>query len=166
MTLEVFLILAIVLYLMIIGSLVYGLDKVDDFNLSDISPRTKFSIVIPFRNEAQNLPNLLESLSKLNYPHSHFEVILVNDDSNDESVDIINQYLVKIESSFLKNIKIIDNVIQTNSPKKDAITLAIKNTSFDWIVTTDADCIAPRFWLDSFDQIIQSVPTEGNGSLS
>jgi hypothetical protein len=36
--------------------------------------RTRFTIIVPFRNEAANLPLLLDSISKLHYPKERFEV--------------------------------------------------------------------------------------------
>lgn len=111
-----------------------------------------FSIIIPFRNEAENIPNLLKSIAQINYPYNKFEIILVNDDSDDESVDRINNF--KQNNSAL-NIEIIDNERKSNSPKKDAIEMAINHSKFEWIITTDADCILPKNWLRTFDNFIQ-----------
>jgi cellulose synthase/poly-beta-1,6-N-acetylglucosamine synthase-like glycosyltransferase len=93
----------------------------------------------------------------LNYPNSLFEVILVDDDSEDDSADAINTFL----NTFSKDndraitVRIIKNKHISNSPKKDAITTAINIAKYEWILTTDADCILPKFWLDSFDVFIQ-----------
>ncbi|MFS4483683.1 glycosyltransferase family 2 protein [Hyunsoonleella sp. 2307UL5-6] len=140
-----------ILYLILILSFCFGFDKVKDFLLSDIKAETKFSIVIPFRNEAENLPRLLKSLSALNYPKQLFEIILVDDNSNDDSVNSINIF---IKTSAL-NISVLKNESITKSPKKDAITTAIQHAQHEWIITTDADCILPQYWLDSFDTFIQ-----------
>jgi len=61
----------------------------------------------------------------------------------------------KNTDSIQPDFKIISNQRTTNSPKKDAITLAIQNAKYNWIITTDADCQLPQFWLDSFDEFIQ-----------
>lgn len=152
-------IIIIIAYLIVIGMLIYGFDKVEDFKLQDLPAKTKFSVVIPFRNEADNLPKLLDSISKLNYSKSLFEVILVDDDSADDSLTIIKQILDTISSkknsTNIDNIRIIKNKRFSNSPKKDAITSAIKVSKYDWIITTDADCILPKYWLDTFDECIQ-----------
>ena len=146
-------------YLIVIALLSYGFDKVEDFKLQDLQPKTKFSVVIPFRNEAKNLPKLLASISKLNYPKTMFEIILIDDDSEDDSVSIIENFINtsrKNHDTIIDNIKIIKNTRTSNSPKKDAITSAIKVSKFNWIVTTDADCILPKYWLDTFDECIQT----------
>ncbi|MEM5539145.1 glycosyltransferase [Olleya sp. AS48] len=144
-----------ILYLFLIGFFVLGFDKVKQFRLQDITPKTTFTVIIPFRNEAENLPELLDSLLNLNYPKHLFEVVLVNDDSQDDSVKTIKNQLSNNQTTQY-NIKIIDNQRETNSPKKDAITSAIKQAKHQWIITTDADCIVPIYWLDSFDNFIQS----------
>ncbi|MGS2725387.1 glycosyltransferase family 2 protein [Psychroserpens sp. BH13MA-6] len=139
-------------YVFLIGSFIYGFDKVVDYKLKDIAPKTTFTIVVPFRNEAENLPPLLKSLSKLNYPKSLYEIILVNDESTDDSLSCIEK-----ERSILNSISltILNNERQTSAPKKDAITTAIKQAKYQWIVTTDADCILPKYWLDGLDCYIQ-----------
>ncbi|WP_460217713.1 glycosyltransferase [Psychroserpens sp. MEBiC05023] len=136
-------------YLILIGSLVFGFDKITEFQLTDSAPKTHFSIIIPFRNESHNLSTLLSSIAQLHYPKSLFEIIFVNDDSTDDSVKKITSVL--IDTHKLNNISITDNIRQTNSPKKDAITTAISLAKYDWIVTTDADCELPKYWLDVYD---------------
>ena len=164
-----------ILYLFLIGYFVLGFDKVKDFRLQDIAPKTTFTVVIPFRNEAENLPELLQSLLNLNYPQHLFEVILVNDDSEDDSIETIKNHLL-INETKNYNLKIINNQRHTNSPKKDAIQAAINQAKHQWIITTDADCIVPVYWLDSFDNFIQSQSlkmiagpvsySQGNGLLN
>lgn len=140
-------------YILLIGSYIYGFDKVSEFHLSDIPPKTKFTVIIAFRNETENLSHLIKSLNKLNYPKSHFEISFVNDDSTDNSTTIIQN---EIKTSNL-NFQIIDRKIITHSPKKDAITTAVEAARYDWIITTDADCEVPKYWLDSFDAYIQNT---------
>ncbi|NNL15205.1 MAG: glycosyltransferase [Flavobacteriaceae bacterium] len=144
------------LYLALIGSFVIGFDKVKLCSLDETKAETSFSIVIPFKNEADNLNDLLESIAKLNYPESLFEVILVNDGSDDDSIKIIDDFLVKRPFNCAQaDIVLIQNKRRTNSPKKDAINTAISKAKYSWIVTTDADCVVPEYWLDSYDSFIQ-----------
>ena len=153
-------IIIILIYLILIGWLNNGFNKIKDFKLQDLKPKTKFSIVIPFRNEAENLTALLKSIDNLNYPNSHFEVILVDDESEDTSVEIINKVLdtfrQKSRNTRTDIITIINNNRTSDSPKKDAITSAIKIAKYNWIIATDADCTLPKYWLDSYDEFIQS----------
>lgn len=143
MILVLFLILTV--YCFTIGMLVYGFIRVKKYLKSNINPHTSFTIIVPFRNEKENLPLLLESFSKLNYPENLFEVILV-DDSSIEKFQILNAKF---------QISVIDTIRISNSPKKDAITTAMKKVKTDWVITTDADCIIPESWLLTFDHYIQ-----------
>lgn len=139
-------------YVVLIGSFVFGFDKVKEFQLKDIPAKTNFTVIVPFRNEAEHLPSLLKSISELNYPKDRFEFIFVDDESTDESVKLIE----KFQRNFRNSSKIINNNRHTNAPKKDAISSAIIQAKHEWIVTTDADCMLPKYWLDTLDCFIQS----------
>jgi cellulose synthase/poly-beta-1,6-N-acetylglucosamine synthase-like glycosyltransferase len=115
------------------------------FSKKEFTPKTSFTIVVPFRNEKENLPNLLRSISLLNYPKELVEVILVDDDSDDE---------FRIQNLEFR-IQIVKNIRKSNSPKKDAIETAIQIAKNDWIITTDADCLVQKDWLIIYDQYIQ-----------
>ncbi|PBJ13111.1 glycosyltransferase [Flavobacterium sp. ACN6] len=143
MIFTLFTILAI--YMISIGLLIYGFFKVKKYQKKDLKPKTSFTIIVPFRNEEENLPNLLKSFSKLNYPADLFEVILV-DDSSEEKFQA---------SIFTFHISQINNIRISSSPKKDAITTAIQHVKTNWVITTDADCIVPENWLLTFDNYIQ-----------
>ena len=149
MILPIILIITIV-YLALIGSLIIGFDRLPHFHLRDKNPTLKFTIIIPFRNESKNLPKLLRSLDGLNYPKSLFEVLFINDESSDQSVDVIKKWQNK--SSL--DLKVIDTIRKTSSPKKDAISLGVIQANHEWIVSTDADCQVPRFWLDAYDDFL------------
>ncbi|WP_323787082.1 glycosyltransferase [Psychroserpens sp.] len=144
-------IVIIVLYLLLIGSFTIGFDKIKLITLEDIPAKVSFSIVIPFRNEVQNLPDLLQSILELHYAKDKFEILFVDDDSKDDSVKLIRSKLSKTQIDF----SIITNDRNSSAPKKNAITKAISKTKYEWIVTTDADCKLPKYWLDSFDCFIQ-----------
>ena len=142
-----FLVIVFIFYTILIVSLAIGFHKVDEFIPTNSTPKTSFSVVIPFRNEAKNLSGLLESISKINYPKNLVEFIFIDDDSTDNSVEIITNYNT--------NFKILKNNRTSNSPKKDAISTAISIAKNNWILTTDADCILPKKWLLTFDDFIQ-----------
>lgn len=133
------------IYIVNIGLLIYGFFKVKQYQKTDLNPQTSFTIIVPFRNEEENLPKLLHSFSKLNYPTDLFEVILVDDNSK-------KKFQV---SHFTFHISQINNIRVSNSPKKDAITTAMHHVKTNWVITTDADCIVPKNWLLTFDNYIQ-----------
>jgi cellulose synthase/poly-beta-1,6-N-acetylglucosamine synthase-like glycosyltransferase len=135
----------LLIYLITIGCLIFGFTKINSFEYLGLAPKNSFSIIVPFRNEAENLPLLLESLSKLNYPIDLFEVILVDDES--EKRLQIADYRLQITT--------INNIRVSSSPKKDAITTAMQIVKTDWVITTDADCVVPKNWLLALDNYIQ-----------
>jgi glycosyltransferase involved in cell wall biosynthesis len=141
-----FLIIISSIYFLAISSLIYGFDKIKKFESIDLEPKTKFTIIVPFRNEAENLPTLLESFSKLNYPMDWINVVLVDDESKEK-------FQVQ---SFKFQVSIIDNIRLTNSPKKDAIVTAMNVVNTDWVITTDADCVVNANWLLILDNYIQN----------
>ncbi len=140
------------LYIILIISLIAGFDKVPTVQNKKINSKYSFSIVIPFRNEAENLTQLLQSITDLNYPKKLFEVLLINDHSQDDFQPIITHFR---DQNPQLTLIVIDNKKSTDSPKKDAINTAINIASFDWIVTTDADCEVPFGWLQLFNQYIE-----------
>ena len=152
MMLSFFLLLIILVYVVTLAQLIMGFGKVKTFEPVEVKPKTFFAIVVPFRNEAKQLPTLLNSIEKLNYPEDLFEIILVDDASEDDSVKQFYQWRMqngRFQTTLLENIRL------TNSPKKDAISRAVPIIKNQWIVTTDADCIVPENWLSTRDAYIQ-----------
>lgn len=134
------------MYVVLIASLYYGFQKAKPLSDFSIEPKTSFSIVVPFRNEAENLPKLLHTISLLDYPKDLFEVILVDDES---------EKVFSVQSQVF-SIQIIPNNRKSNSPKKDAIETAIQVARYNWIITTDADCLVQKNWLKTIDAYIQN----------
>jgi len=141
-----------ILYCLLIGCFVIGFNRIKYFDDLFLRNLTRFTIVVPFRNEEGNLPDLIKSLENLNYSKNHFEVIFVDDDSVDDSVELCSRLLSYSQLDF----QIIKNKRLSNSPKKDAITTAINKAKYHWIITTDADCVVPNTWLETSNSFINS----------
>ena len=148
--LELILGIVFLIYILFIGQLIYGCNRMKRFSRKEFTPKTSFTIVVPFRNEKENLPNLLHSISLLNYPKELVEIILVDDDSEE----------VFSVQDLVFSMKVIKNERKSNSPKKDAIETAIQVAKNDWIITTDADCLVQKNWLTTFNQYIQENEVE------
>ncbi|MFZ4678695.1 MAG: glycosyltransferase family 2 protein [Flavobacterium sp.] len=150
---SIVLLVILLVYVLLIVQLIFGFNKVKSFHVTDLASKTAFTIVIPFRNEAKNLPKLLESISNLNYPHKMIEIILVDDFSTDNSERICIQWRMKYEHL---DTTLLENLHLSYSPKKDAIGRAMPIAKHDWIVTTDADCIVNKNWLLTLNNYIQT----------
>jgi len=107
------------------------------------------SVIVAARNEATNLPQLIEAL--LNQVHKNFEVIIVNDRSTDDSLKILESACLKF-----KNLKIINiNSLPNNwNGKKYAIKKGVESAKYDVILLTDGDCIPKReTWISSMTSV-------------
>ncbi len=93
------------------------------------------SIIIAARDEAPHLPKLIEVLSSQDYPV--FEVIIINDRSTDESLNILEG--LKAKYSFLKPIH-VETLPLGWTGKKYALTQGVKNAEHSLLLFTDADC--------------------------
>lgn len=108
----------------------------------------KFSIIIPFRNEENNIKHCIASLIKQTYSKNNFEIIFVNDHSTDNSKKMLIPYLNN-------QIKLYD-LEKNKYGKKSAIKSGINYSRYDIIITIDADIIIKEDWLksinDNFDK--------------
>ena len=116
------------------------------------------SIVIPFRNESVNILESLSSLEKQDYPKDKFEIIYVNDCSDDDSLEL----LYKAEKSGNVKILSVPADYSVGQHKKRAIRFGIENSTGGIIVTTDADCIHGAKWL----RTLAGQFDEGTGFVS
>ena len=113
------------------------LRPISDDLKSQIFGKTFLSVIIPVRNEAANIEALLTDISNQTYPKNAFEVIVVDDSSDDETVAIVKRF----QEKKLLNLRLILLAEKTvASPKKRAIETAIKVANGVLIITTDGDC--------------------------
>ena len=122
-------------------------DHVHPVNLAGNTQPVNITVIVPARNEATRLPALLESLSAQLYDKKSFEVIVVDDHSTDNTSAVVGQFT----SGNTRLIRLSDHILEPgiNAYKKKAIEVAIAQSSGELIVTTDADCIVPPFWLQT-----------------
>jgi len=109
----------------------------------DIIPEEFVSLIIPFRNESENILNSLSSIINLEYPSEKLEVIFVNDFSDDNSVELL---CMAEKPANIRVLSVPDDYSQFQH-KKRAIRYGIENSQGEIIVTTDADCIHSPLWL-------------------
>jgi len=138
------------LYFFMIFRLIIFWFKRENCNPADHS-NLFITVVIPFRNEEKNLPVLLASLQKQSWRKESFEVIFIDDHSEDNSARII-------KNSFEENYVII-SLSDAETGKKTALKNGFSKARGQMIVTTDADCSFGSDWLSSFAQCyISSKP--------
>jgi poly-beta-1,6-N-acetyl-D-glucosamine synthase len=128
-----------------------GWRNLEGWNLSEqFQPSIFISIIIPARNEAENISRCLESILSVNYPKYLYEIIVIDDHSTDETALIVTNFIKKntnINLICLDLIPQLQNPQTPQSPKKTAIETAMKYAKGTHIITTDADCIVQSDWL-------------------
>lgn len=93
------------------------------------------SIIIPARNEAENITKCLQAVQNQDYPAALLEIILVDDQSSDETSNIISRQF--------QNVKLLSMQHLNGSigSKKQALSKGIAAAKGKLIVCLDADCI-------------------------
>lgn len=111
-------------------------------------PTTALTVIIPVRNEADNLPALLRDLAAQTHPN--FEVIVADDSSTDGTAELAEGFYALFR---LRVLRLRDE--PTSSPKKRAIRQALRLANGPLIVTTDGDCRVGPDWLRSLAQFYE-----------
>ncbi|MBK7378079.1 MAG: glycosyltransferase [Ignavibacteriales bacterium] len=143
-------ILLIVFILLLINYIIFllrifsGLKNLKSCDV-DFMPEDFVTVIIPFRNETENILHSLKSIEAQNYPKEKYEVLFVNDFSQDDSLQKIS------DCKKSDNIKILSvpSDYSMNAHKKRAIRFGIQNAKGKIIITTDADCNHNVDWLKS-----------------
>ena len=138
---ELILFIAVCLYFIQIVIFIIGASK--KFPRLSENDLPKASIIVAARNEAKNIINCLESLNKLEYPKDKLEIIIVDDNSTDNTGLLTEEY-IKDKSRFVYTIA--KEKIGRLKGKANAIANGISLSNGEIILTTDADCIVSPTW--------------------
>lgn len=153
-----FLIIFFIFQLSFIIQLYYTLvvhQRLAAFKVKDalnIIPQFPVSVIICARNEYANLSKNLPYILEQDYPN--FEVVLVNDCSNDESDALLRQ--LSVQYSHLKVVTIAEHQ-RFKHGKKFAVTLGIKAAKNEHLLFTDADCMpSGNSWISRMQSNFQN----------
>lgn len=138
-------------YLFIILALTIGWFRIKQFNGTLNDSLLTVSVVVAVRNEETNILKLLSCLVHQDYSRSNFEVIIVDDHSEDNTIKIAEDFIAVNHSD---NIKVI------NSPgegKKNALAVGFNQAKGDLILTTDGDCEMGPKWISRIVAFFQST---------
>ena len=132
------------LYLIIIAAFTFGLynlkEKFYSFNKKNI---TKVSVLIAARNEEKNIEKLLQTIYNQTFPKELYEVIIVDDHSEDDTIIKVNNFINNHKDINIRLLK------ATSEGKKKAISQALHNAENELIMVTDADCELNSEWIET-----------------
>lgn len=111
-------------------------------------PQTVISVLIPARNEQDNILHCLDAIINGNYPQTLFEIIVIDDHSDDKTPQYVLDFAAMHSNIRLIELKNYVKLAENQPFKKRAIEAAIGEAKGELIVTTDADCLAQPNWLN------------------
>jgi len=146
MTIEIIIIISIIFYALIYLSLLLKIApdtfkylKADDKRSDRL---LSFSIIVSAKNEEYNISNLISALKNLNYPEDKYEVIIIDDNSNDDTFHLAKKLTKKLE-----NFTVISAINKKYEKKRGALDYGISLAKYPNIAITDADCVTETNWL-------------------
>ena len=92
------------------------------------------TIVVPVYQGEKCIGECIESLLDLDYPKEKTEIIIVDNNSTDKTINIVKKYPVKC-------------MVETKRGACCARNTGYRNASYEFIAFTDSDCIVDRNWL-------------------
>ncbi|MEL0652481.1 glycosyltransferase [Algibacter sp. TI.3.09] len=127
----------VVYYLFIFGNFAFLKQK------KPSSKKLPVSVIVCAKNEAENLKAFIPSIINQDYPE--FEIVLINDGSHDDTLDVIEEFAKTNDNIKIVNVK---NIEAFWGNKKYALTLGIKASKHDYLLFTDADCQpVSKYWI-------------------
>ncbi|MFC5683369.1 glycosyltransferase family 2 protein [Flavobacterium sp. MAHUQ-51] len=104
-----------------------------------------FSLIIPVYNRPDEVDELLDSLSKLDYKEA-FEVVIVEDGSSIRCDDVVRKYAGKLAMAYH---------FKENSGPGDSRNYGMKVAKGDYFIIFDSDCIIPSEYLSEVDKALK-----------
>ncbi len=127
-----FIIFALIAFLIILINNIFYLE--DEKGYTPLKEKSRVSIIVPARNEEQNIEDCLEGILKQNY--ENLEVIVVDDESEDETVEIVKKY-VNRDDRF--KLIVTDFLPEGWMGKNYACWKGFENSKGKYLLFTDAD---------------------------
>lgn len=124
----------------------------------DFSPKSRITVLIPARNEADHIASCVQSILAGSYPSALLEVLVLDDFSADETAQIVGDKL-----QVARVIRLADHLpleARLTPNKKKAIELGVAQAKGEIIVCTDSDCLAPKDWLIQLAAAFENPQTQ------
>jgi glycosyltransferase involved in cell wall biosynthesis len=109
----------------------------------------KFSLIIPTYNRPERLKTCLDSLLNLDYPPDNFEVIIVDDGSDDPLDRLVQPYQQHLNLTLLR---------QSNAGPATARNTGANLARGKYLAFTDDDCTLEQKWLSALEKGFLETP--------
>jgi cellulose synthase/poly-beta-1,6-N-acetylglucosamine synthase-like glycosyltransferase len=117
-----------------------------------------FTVMIPARNEAHAIEACLKSIIQQGYPKEKFEIIVIDDHSEDDTAQIVQQCIEAHPDYAISLLPLAKLAPKGN--KKEGITLGVSYAKAPHFILTDADCVRGKEWLSAIDSFMQKHPAK------
>lgn len=134
-------------YLALLFVYLVSWEKIKEFNASAAENKTFLSVIVAARNEEKNIRQCLDHLSQQTYPLRLFEIIVVNDFSDDGTQQVVESFFKSNKEIQMRVINLHEIILGRQGSKKEAITKAVKVAKGELVITTDADCTMNKNWM-------------------
>jgi len=136
-------IFTIVIVVYAIQSIIFVLGVQKEYPKIKEDELTSITVIVACRNEEKNILRCLTALDELEYPKDKLEIIIVDDNSTDQTGAIIDEFIVgKPKFNKIVTCKEIENL----RGKTNALANALEIAKGEIILTTDADCAVSKTW--------------------
>lgn len=139
--------LLFLVYMLLLANYTYQWSRVPIRLPTMSKQQRRFSVLIPARNEENNIGALLEALQGQSYPQGLIEIIVIDDGSTDQTAAVVQRY------PFVRLIQL--NNSEGFGGKKQAIEAGIRSARHEWILTIDADSLPPAEWIQAFNEWLE-----------
>ncbi len=119
-----------------------------------IDSRPFISVIVPARNEEQNIEQCIRSIMESTYPPECFEVIVVNDQSDDATVEIVERLQQQYRSLRLVHTADYATSAPSLRGKPRALHIGIQQAGGELLMMTDADCTVESAWLTTAAKVL------------
>jgi cellulose synthase/poly-beta-1,6-N-acetylglucosamine synthase-like glycosyltransferase len=124
----------LVLYVVAVVLLTIGMGRLPTCHTPVNSSHRPVTLIIPFRNEKDHLPQVVQDLKGQSHPGELTQVIFVNDHSTDGGGNLLRELVETCSQCTVLDLP------DGRSGKKEALACGVEHAGNDWIIQTDADC--------------------------